>query len=381
MVMMMTIFWTRATERQPPRPGTRRFRSTSPGPSSRPVVYRWLGSATIAVALLCATAGVDRALAQSDAEAGAQQLFNQARKLMKQKKYEQACDKFEASENLDPAPGTTVNLAVCYEKIGRLATAWSRFRKAADLDKRAGNRKRAKFSLKQAAKLEKRLPSLIINVADKDLPEFEVMRNGEVVDDNLYGVSVYVDPGDHSIIARADGYKQYSQDFTAEEGKGVEIDIPELEPLPVEKKKKKKPDPVDTDETGLNLTGGDGRTDKGGGGSGRRTTGLIMTAVGVAALGAGVGVGFTAKSKWDSAFDDGLCNPDTLVCNAEGQTRTDTARQRALISNIAAGVGGAVAITGVIIWLTAPSKRSASAVSVQPVIQTEQLGMAISGRF
>lgn len=380
MAMMTTISWTRATERSVPSSMThypwrpQLTCSKSLAAPSRPL-RRWLSCAAIALVAALASAGSERAYAQSsDAEAGAQQLFNQARKLMKAKKYEEACAKFEASENLDPAPGTTVNLAVCYEKVGRLATAWSRFRKAADLDKRAGNRKRARFSRKRAARLEKRLPSLIINVADSSLDGYEVMRNGEVVDVNLYGESVYVDPGEHKVVARADGYKPHAVEITAAEGEGSEIEIPELELIPV---KKKDPEPIEekpeVDITNATTTG---QKDTG---SGRRTTGLLMTSVGVVGLGVGIGIGFTAKSNWDSAFEDGLCDETNLQCDPEGQVRTNTARQRALISNIVTGVGAVLTVAGAIIWLTAPKKRES--VSVTPVVGSEQWGLAISGSF
>ena len=96
---MTTIFWTRAIEYKVPGPSIQLTGSTSLGTSSRPL-RRLLGSTALAFALVFATVGMGSAQAQGgDAEAGAQQLFNQARKLMKAKKYEEACAKFEASEN------------------------------------------------------------------------------------------------------------------------------------------------------------------------------------------------------------------------------------------------------------------------------------------
>ncbi|MBI4699913.1 MAG: hypothetical protein HY744_01895 [Deltaproteobacteria bacterium] len=42
-----------------------------------------------------------------------------------------ACERFRASEKLDPAPGTTLNLAECEQRRGQLATAWELFRAVA----------------------------------------------------------------------------------------------------------------------------------------------------------------------------------------------------------------------------------------------------------
>lgn len=335
-------------------------------------IGRWCASAACAIVVFALS--VQPSPAHADDEAGAEQLFNQARKLMKQERYEEACAKLEASEELDPAAGTIVNLAVCYRKLGKLASAWSRFRKAADIDKRTGNRKRARFARRAAAKLKKRLPSLVIQLADDSIEGIVVMRNGTVVDSVLFGESVYVDPGEHTIEVTADGYEPYSTTIEAFESELSTIEIPALEkiPEPVVEEKPDEPEPLVVPPIA---------SDKGNPGSGRRTFGLVTSSLGVVSLGVGLGLGFSAKSTWDGAFDDGLCDVETLACDAEGQAQTDTARQRALLSTILVGAGAAVAVTGLIVYLTAPKKRKSKAVSVAPMAGNDAWGMALTGRF
>src|SRR6187549_3979092 len=82
--------------------------------------------------LLCLVASSARAQAASPAdESLAESQFNEGRKLMEGGRPKEACPKFESSQRLDPALGTLLNLADCYERIGLLASAQRRFLEAA----------------------------------------------------------------------------------------------------------------------------------------------------------------------------------------------------------------------------------------------------------
>ena len=67
------------------------------------------------------------AFAQSGSnKAAAEALFSEGRSLASAGKCDEAIPKFQASQKLDPGIGTLLNLADCYEKVGRTASAWGR---------------------------------------------------------------------------------------------------------------------------------------------------------------------------------------------------------------------------------------------------------------
>src|SRR6476619_3478469 len=81
--------------------------------------------------LLAGTASAgDKALAES--------LFDAGRQLMQAGDFQQACPKFAESQRQDPSPGTLINLAKCYEGLGRTASAWADDKEAATLARTMG---------------------------------------------------------------------------------------------------------------------------------------------------------------------------------------------------------------------------------------------------
>src|SRR5690606_6144737 len=71
----------------------------------------------------------------SDAEAtganvaAAEALFESGHEAMSGGDYDTACARFAESNRLDPAVGSLLNLAICEEKRGRLATAWQLYKR------------------------------------------------------------------------------------------------------------------------------------------------------------------------------------------------------------------------------------------------------------
>ncbi|HMG21874.1 MAG TPA: hypothetical protein VK607_11170, partial [Kofleriaceae bacterium] len=161
------------------------------------------------------------ALAQS-ASVQAQSLFDDGQRLRRAGKLGEACAAFEASQKLDPAITTLLNLADCREKNDQLATAWGAFAEANRMARAAGNDKLARVATDHAKKLEPRLSRLTIAVpADRQVPGLQVARNGEAVHPASWNHALPIDGGTYTITARAPGRAPWSALRTiAAEGDG-----------------------------------------------------------------------------------------------------------------------------------------------------------------
>ena len=140
----------------------------------------------------------------------AETLFLEGQKLADAGKYAEACPKFTESQRLDPAPGTLLNLAVCHEGQGKIATAWSEFHMAADWARRTGRADRERFALQHAASLEPQLPRVTIRVAPETAKQApEVRLDDTVVNRAAWDVATPVDPGSHQIRVTASGKRPW----------------------------------------------------------------------------------------------------------------------------------------------------------------------------
>src|SRR3954451_13696444 len=93
-----------------------------------PRVMAWLtGWSLVSVALPA------RAEPSATERATAEALFEQGTELMGRNQLASACEKFEASEQLDAALGTMLRLADCQDRVGKTASAWAMFREAASV--------------------------------------------------------------------------------------------------------------------------------------------------------------------------------------------------------------------------------------------------------
>jgi hypothetical protein len=294
-------------------------------------------------------------VARADDKAAAEAQFVKAKQLMKDGQTADACAAFAKSQDLDPQLGTRYNLGLCYEQLGKTASAWLIYRDLAQLDT---NAKRKKDSKKRAASLEPRLCKLLIQASGG----VRVMRDG-VDASSLIGVEDPVDPGRYHVSAEADGFEGWATDVDATEGATVTVEVPALTPIAVVETA----DPI----TPVATTKPVGR--------GRRIAGLAVGGVGVISTVVGLVFGGEASSKWSEAMT--LCGDD-LSCETteqydDGKRAAADARAAGNLSTVFVGVGVVALAAGAIVYLTAPH----GSVEVAPTVGGGAVGVTAMGRF
>ena len=183
-------------------------------------------AAVLAVCALSSLVSTAAAQAGND-KAAAEALFDEGRKLMADHQFAQACAKFEASQRLDPGVGTMLNLADCYEKAGRTASAWAEFRETISAAHEAGSAERERVARQRVQQLEPKLSYLTI--VPWQGQEVSVSRDGVAIDPGVLGTAIPVDPGTHVISASATGKRSWSTDVVVgDHADRVSVSVPIL---------------------------------------------------------------------------------------------------------------------------------------------------------
>lgn len=294
-----------------------------------------------AASLMAGSVGAQTPTRQGTAQA----LFDEAGALFEKGELDTACDKFKASYDLDPKGGTLLNLAICREKQGRIATAWTAFAEARNLAAREGRKERVTFADGRLRQLERALPRMTMTV-EETAAELVIRVDGEPLPRAAWGVPVPVDPGPRQIEASAPHHLPFTTTITATRAATVQVTIPVLapdgtrEPNPLVSNTTPPPAPTTPIEESP------------------RWPGWLSIGIGAAGIGIGSVFGITALGQRDDA--ESLCASGR--CD-EGRDKNDVAIRNGWVSNIAFGVGiGAVAL-GVYLLVRSPksmAQRSAT---------------------
>jgi hypothetical protein len=256
----------------------------------------------------------------------AEALFVEGRRLMAAGDAAGACPKFAESQTLDPGIGTLLNLGRCYARIGRTASAWAAYREAAGLARATGQSVRETAARAEADRLEPSLSKLRVEVPAADsmsLPELSL--DGDTWSAALVGVDAPVDPGMHTLTARAPGFLPWSKRFESLPGRTVELSVPPLRQAP--SVRARAPEPWRWTHSAA----------------------LTEAVLGVASVGVGVVWGLDARSTY--ARSDSFCNA-RQECEPAGLVLREDAIESARLSTVAFVSGGVLLTGAAIVWFT-----------------------------
>lgn len=326
----------------------------------------------------CATAGVTSA--QDSEKAAAEALFARGRELADRGDLEAACPKLEASLKLDPAIGTRLHLADCYDRLGKTASAWATFLEVASLARIEGQTAREEIALTRAKALEPRLCRFDVRVPEANrVPDLTVEIGEVLVPQPSWGLALPFNPGQHTLRVGAPGYKDYETVIdTPAEGQTAVLEVPALWPAPPDAPApptiagSKRPS-HETPEADANT------------GTTQRIWGIVLGGLGLAGVSAGAVLGTQAILKNDASMAH--CRPDDpSLCSARGVELREESFTYATGSTVALVVGGGGVAAGLAVFFTAPwpPEPEAQRVGVRgfaPFVGPDAAGFSLGGRW
>lgn len=338
-------------------------------------------------AILIVLAAATAANAQPrSAEEMAAKLFEQARDLIKEGRWADACAVFEASMRQQPAPGTRLNLANCYELIGKLGRAWDLYREAIAQATLAKDTKRRQHAEKRAAALAPRLARLVL-VIPAVLPNgFTATRNGVQLDAAAWSGELYFEPGAHVFEASAPGFKAVEKIAELDAGVRTTVVLPQL--VPTEPEQVTDPEDPTAKATAEAPAAGPAKRIEvrppraPSAQLSRRQLALGAGLIGTATAGIGLWFGAKSLSARDSAR--ALCG-GALRCAAEdfdlGRRLVRDSHAYATTSTVLLAIGGAAVVAGAISYFTAREAPTQRGTQVLPAIHGAGAGVVILGRL
>jgi hypothetical protein len=295
----------------------------------------------------------------AEESARAEKLFTEAMALVDKQDFASACPKLEESQRLDPALGTEFNLALCDEKIGKLAAAWRHQSSVVKLAHATGKKGREDAARERLAALAPHVPHLVVATSQ---PGVVVKVDGEIVDSEAFAFYA-VDAGPHTVEASAPGKQPWSQSVAVPDtpadgaGPAVPVQVPLLVALAA------KTVTVEKETTNV-----------------KRIAAWAIGGLGLAGIATAGVTGVLILNAKSTAQSD--CTP---VCATQsGRDAVSTGKTLLPINTVAWIVGGVGLGAGVTLFFlskpTSPS-RPQTGLTLVPTVGPDAGGLSVAGRF
>jgi hypothetical protein len=314
--------------------------------------------------LLVALCWASPALAQTEEEKRAEQLFREGRDAVDRSDYATGCAKFAESLRLTQRPGPLLNLANCEEHQGRFVSALTHWTDGIAL--LPANDERVAAARQRVEALSRRIPRITIVLAASAPEGSKVTLDGAPISPAALGVPQPTDLGEHVVVAAAPGHTDARSTLLLGEGERREITVTPgmsvaappstVAPPPIVTP----PPPPSSD--------------------GARTAGFVIGGVGAASLAVGVVTGILTIGKKSTV--DGLC-PSTCfekdraaVLDAESAGKT-----LSTISTVTFIAGGVGLAAGLVLVLSSGPRHAPTTATLGPAVLPGGGGLSLGGSF
>jgi hypothetical protein len=255
--------------------------------------------------------------------------------------FELACPKLAESYRIDRGLGALLNLAVCHERQGRVSTARAEFVEAAALAHRIGDADREALAQRRANELAPRVPHVSFQFRPAAPPEARIVLDGVTLTKSAWESPLAIDPGPHAVSAQVPGKKAIEMTFSiADNGETKAVVLgPFIDDTPPPAEAPRDPLPTSFWSHG--------------------NVAAVVTG-GVGLVGVGLGAYFGVRTFALKSERDDHCDAQRF-CDPRGLELDSSARDSALVSTIAVGVGSALIAVAAFLIVTAPPRSRARA--------------------
>jgi hypothetical protein len=333
-----------------------------------------VSSTLVALSVSMSAHAESAAPVQAEDVAAARSLGVQGIRLADEGKCGEALEKLERAEALYHAPTILGRLGECQVELGQIVRGTENLHRVVR-EPLAANAPAAFVAAQRRAKsvLERALPRiayLVVRVDPKGVPGATVTIDGTPVPNALIGAERPTDPGNHEVVAMANGYNAAKTSVTLGEGAHQEVALvltpnpsaaaPAVPAAP-QSLPAQGPPPLPPPPPALSP-------------SRDHTLAYVLLGIGGAGLLTGTVTGFMAIGKKDS-----LACPDQQ-CPPAQHDKLDSAKTLATVSTVGFGVGIASAAVGTVLLLTGGKAEAApraelGRVTARPFASQRLLGL------
>jgi hypothetical protein len=241
---------------------------------------------------------------------------------------------------LDPALGTRLNLAVCEERLGRLAVAWQLLQSL--MTALPADDPRTQLVSEKLEALEPRVPRITLESAGTLPADLKVKSDSLELTESSFGVPIPINPGTSRFEVSAPGRAKRSFRVALAEGESrvLRIEAPPEQPLTLENPGSA-PAPTPTTPPDRSY----------------RTWGTVSLGAAASSLVAGLVTGYAGVKQKQTM--DAAC--DSAGCTSAGMRAAETGKTLTTASTIFFTAGVALAAGGVVLLLAAPDSSTGGA--------------------